>query len=271
MHNRSGAPTTGCRPFVARLCVAMAGVGFLLVTQQALAAYEIITVSNGGTLEGTVTLSGATPSKPPLKVTKNQDYCGETIPDPAYSVDGKGGLANVIVYLKDISKGKAAPAEPVSLVNEKCMFSPRAQGAMVGGQVKISSEDTVLHNTHPQNSDTNATIFNVALPFKGFSVTKPLPSMPMMIKVKMRRPRVDARLDHGARSSVLHNQRRRWAFHHQGRSAGDLYAGGVARGRWGEVRARGGDCGSNRKDPDRSRRQITRASEQQEFRCRGSP
>ncbi len=42
----------------------------------------------------------------------------------------------------------------------------------------------MLHNTHPQNAETNATIFNVALPFKGFSVTKPLPSMPMMIKVK---------------------------------------------------------------------------------------
>lgn len=184
MHNGSGAHTAVCRSFVARLCVAMAGVGSLVVTQQALAAYEIITITNGGAIEGTVTLSGATPSELPLKVTKNQDFCGQTIPDPAYTVDGNGGLANVIVYLKDISKGKAAPAEPVSLVNEKCMFSPRAQGAMVGGQVKISSEDTVLHNTHPQESDTNATIFNVALPFKGFSVTKPLPSMPMMIKVK---------------------------------------------------------------------------------------
>jgi hypothetical protein len=55
---------------------------------------------------------------------------------------------------------------------------------MVSESIKISSEDPVLHNTHPQNAETNATIFNVALPFKGFSVTKPLPSMPMMIKVK---------------------------------------------------------------------------------------
>jgi hypothetical protein len=162
----------------------MAGMAALLATRPALAAYEVVTVTNGGTIDGVVTLSGAAPTEAPIKVTKNQDYCGQTLPDPAYTVDSSGGLANVIVYLKDIPKGKAAPTDPVALVNTKCMFSPRAQGAMVGEQVKISSEDTVLHNTHPQNAETNATIFNVALPFKGFSVTKPLPSMPMMIKVK---------------------------------------------------------------------------------------
>jgi hypothetical protein len=93
-------------------------------------------------------------------------------------------LANVIVYLKDITQGKAAPSEPLALVNANCMFSPRAQGAMVSGRVKMSSEDMVLHNTHAQNSDTDATIINVALPFKGFAVTKPLPARPSLIKVK---------------------------------------------------------------------------------------
>jgi Polysaccharide lyase family 4, domain II len=164
--------------------LAIAGMVALLATRPALAAYEVVTVTNGGTIDGVVTLSGTAPTEAPIKVTKNQEYCGQTIPDPAYTVDSSGGLANVIVYLKDIPKGKAAPTDPVALVNTKCMFSPRVQGAMVSEQVKISSEDTVLHNTHPQNAETNATIFNVALPFKGFSVTKPLPSMPMMIKVK---------------------------------------------------------------------------------------
>ncbi len=186
-------------------------------------------MTNGGTIEGVVTLSGTAPGEAPIKVTKNQDYCGQTIPDPAYTVDSSSGLANVIVYLKDITKGKPAPAEPLSLVNSKCMFSPRAQGAMVSQQVKISSEDPVLHNTHPQNAETNATIFNVALPFKGFSVTKPLPGMPMMIKVKCDCARVDARMDHGARSSVLQRPPARMDISHdQRRSARYVYPGGVA-------------------------------------------
>jgi hypothetical protein len=184
MLNGSGEAAARRLSFSARARVAMAGTVALLAIQPALAAYEVVTVTNGGTIDGVVMLSGTAPTEAPIKVTKNQDYCGQTIPNPAYTVDGSGGLANVIVYLKDITKGKAAPTEPLALVNTKCMFSPRAQGAMVSEQVKISSEDTVLHNTHPQNAETNATIFNVALPFKGFSVTKPLPSMPTMIKVK---------------------------------------------------------------------------------------
>jgi hypothetical protein len=172
------------RAFAMFAGTAVVGALALLATQPVLAAYEVVTVTNGGTIDGVVTLSGKTPTEAPIKVTKNQDYCGQTIPDPAYTVDSSGGLANVIVYLKDIAKGKAASAETLTLVNSKFMFSPRAQGAMISQQIKISSEDTVLHNTHPQNAQTNATIFNVALPFKGFSVTKPLPSMPMMIKVK---------------------------------------------------------------------------------------
>ena len=36
----------------------------------------------------------------------------------------------------------------------------------------------------PNSAETNATIYNIALPFKGFSVTKPLPGSPGLIKVK---------------------------------------------------------------------------------------
>ena len=169
--------------FVGSGLAAMAIAG-LLAARPASAAYEVVAVTNGGTIDGVVTLSGSPPAGAAIKVTKNQDYCGATIPDPSYTVGAGGGLANVIVYLKDITKGKAAPAEPLALVNEHCMFSPRAQGAMVGGQIKISSDDPVLHNTHPQNAETNATIYNIALPFKGFSVTKPLPGSPGLIKIK---------------------------------------------------------------------------------------
>src|SRR5580658_6029711 len=147
------------------------------------AAYEAVAVNNGGTIEGVITLSGSHAGAT-ITTTKNQDYCGATIPDPTYTIDSAGGLANVIVYLKDITKGNAARSEPLVLVNDHCMFRPRVQGAMVGQQITISSNDPILHNTHPQNAETNATIYNIALPFKGFSVTKPLPANPELIKVK---------------------------------------------------------------------------------------
>src|ERR1700692_1812593 len=185
MNTKVGAVRTARRhSFFVGAGVAAMGIAGLLATRAASAAYEVVAVANGGTIDGVVTLSGSPPGAAAIKVTKNQDYGGASIPDPVYTVGAGGGLANVIVYLKDITKGKAAPAEPLALVNEHWMFSPRAQGAMVGGQIKISSNDPVLHNTHPQNAVTNATIYNIALPFKGFSVTKPLPATPQLIKVK---------------------------------------------------------------------------------------
>ena len=161
--------------------------GTLLLSQLALAdSYAVVPVSNGGTIEGTIKLAGPAPTIAPIVVTKNQDYCGESITNPVYVIGKDGGLQNVEVYLKDITTGKALPTEPVaiSLVNSHCMFKPRVQAATVGQQIKISSEDPVLHNTHPQNAETNATIYNIALPYKGFSVTKPLPATPQLIKVK---------------------------------------------------------------------------------------
>jgi len=160
------------------------GILAFLAVRPAVAGYEVVPVTNGGIIEGVVTLAGKAPSAAALRITKNQQYCGQTIADPVYMVDAGGGLANVIVYLKGVTRGKAAPTDPISLVNANCMFTPRAQGAMVGGRVKMSSEDVVLHNTHAQNRDNDATIINVALPFKGFAVTKPLPALPMMINVK---------------------------------------------------------------------------------------
>ncbi len=148
------------------------------------AAYEVVTVTNGGTIQGVVKLAGAAPTVPAIKTTKNQDYCGASIENPLYVVGKDGGLGNVEVFLKGVEKGKANPGGTITLTNNHCMFEPRVQGSSVGQQIKIASDDPILHNTHPQNNDTSATIYNIALPFKGFSVTKPLPATPELIRVK---------------------------------------------------------------------------------------
>ena len=109
--------------------------GTLLLAPLALAdSYTVIAVSNGGTIQGVVKLARTAPTIAPIVVTKNQDYCGESIPNPVYVVGKDGGVQNVEVYLKDITKGKAIPTDPVaiSLVNTHCMFKPRVQAATVG-------------------------------------------------------------------------------------------------------------------------------------------
>lgn len=156
----------------------------LLATAQPLAAYEAITVTNGGTISGVVKLSAPVPPVVPIKTTKNQDYCGNSIENPLYEVGKDSGVGNVEVFIKKIDRGKANPTGTITLTNEHCMFHPRVQGASVGEEVKIASADPILHNTHPQIAATNATLYNIALPYKGFSVTKPLPTAPELIRVK---------------------------------------------------------------------------------------
>ena len=158
--------------------------GALLLARPVLADYTVETVSNGGTIEGVVKLSGAAPQIAPIKVTKNQDYCGQSIPNPVYSVGKDGGLQNVEVYLKGITKGKALSTDTISLVNEHCMFDSAGAGSEHWSANQDLLQRSGLHSTHPQNASTNATIYNIALPFKGFSVTKPLPAIPELIKVK---------------------------------------------------------------------------------------
>ena len=148
------------------------------------APYEVVTVTGGGTIEGVVKLAAPAPTVPPIKTTKNQDYCGMSIPNPIYVSGKDGGLENVEVFLKGVQKGKANPTGTITLTNDHCMFQPRVQGASVGEQIKIASNDPILHNTHPQVDATSATIYNIALPYKGFSVTKPLPPNPELIRVK---------------------------------------------------------------------------------------
>lgn len=156
----------------------------LFATSQLFAAYEVVAVTNGGTITGVVKISAPAPPVTPIKTTKNQDYCGNSIENPLYEVSKDGGVANVEVFIKKIDRGKANPNGTITLLNEHCMFHPRVQGASVGEQVKIASADPILHNTHPQVASTSATLYNIALPYKGFSVTKPLPSTPELIRVK---------------------------------------------------------------------------------------
>jgi hypothetical protein len=167
-----------------RLLTTVAAIAAASSVPLAGSPYQSEAVANGGKIAGVVKLAGAPPSVPPIKTTKNQDYCGLSIPNPLYMVGKGGGLANVEIYIKDISKGKPKPTEPITLLNEHCMFHPRVQGACVGQQVKISSADPILHNTHPQVAETNATLYNVALPFKGFSVVKPLATQAGVLRVK---------------------------------------------------------------------------------------
>jgi len=78
--------------------------------------YKVVTVADGGTISGTVKWSGPVPKAPRFLVSKDPQICD---PDSTKIVDleriivgPQGGLANTIVYIKEISSGKAMDLPP---------------------------------------------------------------------------------------------------------------------------------------------------------------
>src|SRR5690349_12294540 len=72
--------------------------------------YQVVTVNHGGTIRGTVKWSGPLPPAVVLPINKDQAICdpnSEKKRDLERLVVGPdGGVANTIVFLKDITAGK---------------------------------------------------------------------------------------------------------------------------------------------------------------------
>lgn len=123
----------------------------------------------GGSVTGVVTAAGKTLA--PIRVTIDQNVCGKELPDEAVVRDAQGHLANVVVTLVGV-KARASTADAV-VTNEKCRFTPRVQVARPNATVKTTSKDPMLHTTNAANAG-GKTLFNVALPFPGINIAKPI-------------------------------------------------------------------------------------------------
>ena len=118
-----------------------------------------------GSISGEVKFSGI-PAKPAVvKVTKDQDYCGETVPDETYIIGPSGGLKNVVIFIeKSSSHPGPSPGENV-LDNKGCRIVPRVMAMLRGEKLIIQNSDPKLHIVHSYLE--KRTVFNLSLPFRG--------------------------------------------------------------------------------------------------------
>ncbi len=138
-------------------------------------AYEAIDVTNGGTISGKISLSGSAPANPELKITKDEDYCGNSITADYYVVAADGGLANAVVVIEEIDKGKAYDKKGiVEFENKKCMFNKHVSVGVSGQKLGIVSRDPLLHNTHLYHGPKEKTMYNIAIPLQDRVIKKPL-------------------------------------------------------------------------------------------------
>ena len=81
--------------------------------------YEATTVTDGGGIAGTITLSGALPKLPQHKTDKDPQVCGTTPRESEKLLVSKGGgVKNAVVMVLAVNRGKAMPA---AAQNARCL------------------------------------------------------------------------------------------------------------------------------------------------------
>ena len=104
-------------------------------------------------ITGKVTLKGTPPAEKdlPLDPGCGALHTGEKPKTRFYAVKD-GGLADVLIYLKDGLTGKTfqVPAEGLLIDQKGCEYHPYVAAAQVGQKILVRNSDPVLHNVHPQ-------------------------------------------------------------------------------------------------------------------------
>ena len=144
-------------------------------SSSALAGYTEAPVTNPGTITGKVTWDGAPP--PPVKVAVKQDpgTCGTTRELQEVEVSKDGGVANVVVYLVDITSGKKLELPPRPELDQKgCHYTPAVQVVAVNSELQVKNSDPILHNVHAYAGQGGSTVLNIAMPKQDMVVGKKL-------------------------------------------------------------------------------------------------
>jgi hypothetical protein len=121
-----------------------------------------------GSLTGEVIFNDVRPTTPFVKVTKDQDYCGETLPNDIYSIGSNGGLKNVVVFIETAPSTQPNPQKENILDNTGCSYSPRILVMQRGERLKVRNNDPKLHIPHSYLEDR--TVFTLSLPFRGTTI-----------------------------------------------------------------------------------------------------
>ncbi len=142
------------------------------------ADYKVIPVTDGGTISGTVKWAGAPPHSLQFPITKDVAICD---PDSKKTADlerllvgPNGGVANTIVYLRNVTSGKALqlPEQRRHLDQKGCRYIPHILLVPQNEALAMMSSDPTLHTVHMDGAAT----FNLPFPFPGRVSSRAMPT-----------------------------------------------------------------------------------------------
>jgi len=147
--------------------------------------YKVVTVTDGGTISGTVKWSGPVPRGLDFPITKDPAICDpeskKTADLERLIVGPQGGVANTVVYLKNISSGKALdlPEQRRHLDQKHCHYIPHILLVPQNANLDMMSSDATLHTIHMDGAAT----FNLPFPFVA-RVTSKTMSYPGLVHLR---------------------------------------------------------------------------------------
>jgi hypothetical protein len=163
--NRRWAIGGGMRSSTCSLLPVLVVVTTLAAAQSS--GYKVIPVADGGSISGTIRWSGPVPHQLDFPVTKDPQICD---PEGKKSVSlerlilgPEGGVANTVVYLKNISAGKAMdlPEQRRHLDQKHCRYIPHILLVPENAELQMQSSDATLHTIHMDG----AASYNLPFPF----------------------------------------------------------------------------------------------------------
>jgi hypothetical protein len=129
--------------------------------------YKVIPFTDGGSILGTVKWSGPIPHELDFPITKDPQICEpegkKTVSLERLIVGPDSGVANAIVYLKDISAGKPMelPEQRRHLDQKRCRYVPHILLVPQNAELQMQSSDATLHTIHMDGAAT----YNLPFPF----------------------------------------------------------------------------------------------------------
>ncbi|MDR4482540.1 MAG: hypothetical protein R3B95_04740 [Nitrospirales bacterium] len=126
---------------------------WVLLSGRTVGAYQEEVVVREGSISGVVRFSGMVPAPKTHKVTmgSNPEFC-QTIADKngvigisEVQVFSKQQLADVVVFLQEVERGKSVPKKGPVVTVDRCQFVPRVIGVMEEQTLKIAMRDPIVH------------------------------------------------------------------------------------------------------------------------------
>ncbi len=138
--------------------------------------YKVKEIDGGGTVRGTVTLSGAVPDPKAynLVIFPDPEYCGRISNGNGWRllrdflVNEQGRVMNVVVLLEGVTEGKPFSLSVPRVEARDCRFSPFTTVVRSGHGIEVVNMDPVMHDIQAYETSTamgTRVLFNSPLPF----------------------------------------------------------------------------------------------------------